>query len=83
MFGHRAGKLGKKVFCIEFDGDVVVKLGPERVQELVGAGTAAVFDPMGGRPMRGWARVPPGSGDPVAAWLALAEEAKAVVSEGD
>ena len=80
MFGHRAAKLASKVFCIDFDGELVVKLGAERVQELAAEGTATVFDPMGGRPMTGWAQVPPGSGDPLEAWLALAEEAKTVVS---
>ena len=51
-FGHRAAKLGRRVFACDVDGDLVVKLGRERVDELVAAGRATRFDPMGGRPTR-------------------------------
>ena len=45
--------------------------------ELQEAGAARVFDPMGGRPMNAWALVPEAeSGDPLLAWVELAEEAK-------
>jgi hypothetical protein len=65
------------VFAFERLDDIVVKLGPERVDELVEAGRASVFQPGGHGPMGNWAVVPPtDSGDPVAAWVELAEEAK-------
>jgi hypothetical protein len=77
FFGHPAAKLGKKVFACEVEGDLLVKLGAERVVELQEAGAARVFDPMGGRPMNAWALVPEAeSGDPLLAWVELAEEAK-------
>jgi hypothetical protein len=77
FFGHPAAKLGKKVFACEVEGDLLVKLGAERVVELQRAGAAKVFDPMGGRPMNAWGLVPETeSGDPLRAWVELAEEAK-------
>jgi hypothetical protein len=77
FFGARAAKLGKRVFAFERGDDIVVKLGPERVHEMVDAAQASVFQPGGHAPMWNWAVVPPtDSGDPVEAWLVLAEEAK-------
>ena len=77
FFGRRAAKLGRRVFAFERDDDIVVKLGPDRVNELVEADQASVFQPRGYGPMNNWAVVPPpDSGDPVAAWVELAEEAK-------
>ena len=68
MFGHAGARIGKKFFAMEYDEDVVVKLGPERVEALVAGGRARQFEPMAGRPMNGWAQVPPGDGDPVPFW---------------
>jgi hypothetical protein len=77
FFGRQAAKLGRRVFAFERLDDIVVKLGPERVDEMVEAGRASVFQPGGHAPMGNWAVVPPtDSGDPVAAWVELAEEAK-------
>jgi hypothetical protein len=80
-FGHRAAKLGRRVFACDFEGDLVVRLGRERVDALVSGGSAVRFDPMGGRPMRDWAQVPP-PGE-LGPWVALAEEAKLAVAEAD
>ena len=79
-FGHPAAKHGRRMFACDYDGELVVKLGRERVDELVAAGRATRFDPLGGRPMRGWAQVPAPDGD-LAAWVALAEEAKLLVAD--
>ena len=77
MFGRRAAKLGRRVFAFERDDDIVVKLGPERSAALTEAGLASIFQPGGYGPMTNWAVVPQAdSGDPVAAWVELAEEAK-------
>jgi hypothetical protein len=73
MMGMRSLKLGGKLFCGVWDGELVVKLGRERAGELIAAERAAPFDPSGrGRPMKDWALVP----EPPDDWLALAEEAR-------
>jgi hypothetical protein len=77
MMGMPALKMGSKMFGGAFEGSLAVKLGRERVDELIAAGAATPFDPSGrDRPMKDWARVAEGQGD----WLALAEEAKAFVA---
>jgi hypothetical protein len=58
------------------DGELLVKLGYERVAELAASGRARPFDPVGGRPMRQWALV----GEPTDDWLDLAEEAREFVA---
>jgi TfoX/Sxy family transcriptional regulator of competence genes len=76
MMGMPSVKADGKLFCGVWEGELVVKVGRERVDELVAAGRAAPFDPSGrGRPMKDWALV----GQPDADWLALAEEACAGV----
>jgi hypothetical protein len=78
MMGMPSVKLGSKLFCGLWQGELAVKVGRERVAELVSAGRAAPFDPSGrGRPMKDWALVP----EPVDDWLALAEEARDGVRE--
>jgi TfoX/Sxy family transcriptional regulator of competence genes len=73
MMGMRSLKLGRKLFAGLRDGELLVKLGRERVDQLIAAGRAAPFDPSGrGRPMKDWALVP----EPPDDWLALAEEAR-------
>lgn len=79
MMGMPALKLGSRMFGGLFEGDLVVKIGRERVGQLVGAGRARPFDPSGrGRPMKDWAQVPAPAED----WAALAAEAKALAGEG-
>ena len=80
MMGMPSLKVGSKLFAGEREGGLVVKIGRDRVDELVGAGSASPFDPSGrGRPMKDWAVIAPGAGD----WVALAEEAKGyAASEG-
>jgi hypothetical protein len=73
MMGMPSLKLGSKLFAGSRDQSLVVKIGRERVDELVAADSASPFDPSGrGRPMKDWAVIAPGDGD----WIALAEEAK-------
>jgi len=82
FFGHPAAKLGRRVFACEVETDLLVKLGAERVAELQAAGAARVFDPKGGRPMNAWGLIPhPDAGDPVRAWVELAEEAKDTLAD--
>jgi hypothetical protein len=76
MMGRPSLKRGSKMFGGFRDGELLVKLGRERVEELIDAGRARPFDPSGrGRPMKDWALVP----EPTDDWLALADEARAAV----
>jgi hypothetical protein len=53
---------------------LVVKIGSDRVTELINAGRAEPFDPSGrGSPMKDWAQLYEVYED----WLALAREARA------
>ncbi len=79
LFGHPCLKIGGKVFACEHDGELLIKLPPDRLEELRAAG-ARDFMPMG-RKMGGWVKVPEPDGDAVAVWIDLAEEAKAFVVE--
>jgi len=77
MMGRPSLKRGKKLFGGYRDGELLVKVGRDRVDELVTAGRARPFDPSGaGRPMKDWALVP----EPEDDWLALADEARAFVA---
>ncbi len=79
LFGHACLKIGGKVFACEHDGELLLKLPPGRIAELKAEG-GHDFEPMG-RKMGGWVKTPPPEEDPVAAWIELAEEAKAHVVE--
>ena len=77
MMGMPSLKRGKKMFGGLRGDELVVKLGRERVDELIAAGRARPFDPSGaGRPMKDWALV----GEPADDWLELADEARAFVA---
>jgi hypothetical protein len=79
MMGMPSLKLESKLFAGSSAESLVVKIGRERVDELVAAGSASPFDPSGrGRPMKDWAVIAPGEGD----WVALAEEAKRYATSG-
>jgi TfoX/Sxy family transcriptional regulator of competence genes len=75
MFGSQGLRTGKKFFAVWWHEQLVLKLPPERLRELVGAGTAQPFEPMEGRPMNGWVVV-----DPAADWPSLTEEAHRFVA---
>jgi hypothetical protein len=76
MMGMPALKAGGKMFGGCFEGQLVVKIGRERVQELIEAGRAAPFDPSGrDRAMKDWARIP----EPDDHWLELAREARGLL----
>ena len=59
-----------KVFAMHVGDDLVVKLPPKRVAELIESGVA-VSNVVGGRPMKEWANVPPVNEKK---WLGLARE---------
>ena len=54
MFGSRGLRTGRKFFAIWWHEQLVVKLPPARLTELVGAGDGQPFEPMEGRRMNGW-----------------------------
>ena len=81
LFGHPCLKIGGKVFVCDHEGELLAKLPPDRIAELLAQG-ARDFEPMG-RKMGGWVKVPEPDGDAVRTWTALADEAKAFVAEGD
>jgi hypothetical protein len=81
-FGAMPGlRTGGKIIAMLCRGELVVKLTAERADALVAAGTGTHLQwQPGGRRMRQWVSLPPGSGD----WSALAREALAfaVVTAG-
>ncbi len=73
MMGMPALKAHGKMFGGSFHERLVVRIGRDRVDELVAAGKVEPFDPSGrGRPMRHWATV---AQRDAGEWLALAREA--------
>lgn len=59
-----------KVFAMHVGADLVIKLPPKRVAELIASGIA-VPNVVGGRPMKEWANLRP---ETEKKWLALAKE---------
>jgi hypothetical protein len=71
-FGTAPGlRTSGKIFAMLVNGELVVKLSKERVQELVAANVATQFDPGHGRLMKEWAAVPVESPED---WEGLVEE---------
>ena len=54
MFGSKGLRTGTKFFAIWWHEQLVVKLPPARLTELVEAGDGQPFEPMEGRRMNGW-----------------------------
>ena len=79
-FGRNEGlRIGGKIFAMLVQGELVVKLPRDRVDELVDAGFAVRFDAGKGRPMREWASVGPGASR---RWRGLVEEGRTFVGGG-
>lgn len=74
-FGSSALKTGGKIFAMVAQDTLVLKLPATRVDELIGAGRGARFDPGHGRAMKEWIAL----SVPENAWLELAREARAFV----
>ena len=75
MFGSQGLRTGAKFFAIWWHEQLVLKLPPARQEELIGAGRAVPFEPMGGRRMNGWVVV-----DATVDRPALVEQARAFVA---
>lgn len=74
MFGSPGLRTGTKFFAVWWHEQLVLKLPPDRLRELVTAGTARPFEPMAGRVMNGWVVV-----GPSVEWPPLVDEARAFV----
>ena len=74
MFGSKGLRTGTKFFAVWWHEQLVVKLPPARLDELVAAGHGQPFEPMEGRRMNGWLVL----GDS-APWPPLVDEARAWV----
>jgi hypothetical protein len=76
-FGRSEGlRISKKIYAMLVNGELVVKLPKDRVDELVDAGAGRRFEPGRGRIMKEWLSVP-ASGS--RRWKGLVAEAKAFV----
>ena len=81
LFGMPVLKIGGKPFAGLYKKDLVVKLGSDRVQEMLRVRTGAQFDPSGaGRPMKEWIRIKEPASGAKKKWLALAQEARTFVN---
>jgi hypothetical protein len=76
MFGMPCAKTGGKAFMGFYDGGAVFKLGDAARDRALALDGSALFDPMGGRPMKEWVVVPPSHRE---VWPELAEAALAKV----
>ncbi len=74
MFGSKGLRTGTKYFATWWKSRLVLKVPPSRADELIAARQGEPFEPMEGRPMKGWVVVAP-----TADWPALAAEARAFV----
>jgi TfoX/Sxy family transcriptional regulator of competence genes len=75
MFGSKGLRTGTTFFAIWWHEQLVVKLQPAWLTELVEAGNGQPFEPMEGRRMNGWILL----GDSID-WPPVIEEARAFVA---
>jgi len=72
MFGYPAVFVKGLMFAGVFQDSIIVRLSPEDRASLLQVEGAALFDPMGGRPMREYVVVPESvlkSGHELSAWM--------------
>ena len=82
LFGVPVLKISGKPFAGLYRKDLVVKLGIDRVQEMLKAKAGAPFDPSGkNHPMKEWIRIKEPATQAKKKWLALAAEARAFVEQ--
>jgi TfoX/Sxy family transcriptional regulator of competence genes len=74
MFGSRGLRTGTKFFAVWWHDQLVLKLPPTTIDQLVTSGSGTPFEPMEGRRMNGWVVV-----DDSADWAELAGEAREFV----
>jgi hypothetical protein len=74
--GAQGIKYGKKLFVMFYKGELVVKLSPGRVTELVSSGEGLPHDVGTGKPMKDWVKFPVSMKDE---WIKFCEESKSYV----
>lgn len=79
MFGVPSLKAGAKVLCSAWGDGLVVKLPPDVLEPTLALDGVERFEPMPGRAMKEWARVPFAHGD---RWPALVEASLDYVGKG-
>jgi TfoX/Sxy family transcriptional regulator of competence genes len=77
MFGSQGLRTGRKFFAIWWQDQLVVKLPPARLQELVATGQGDPFEPMEGRRMNGWLLLRSAEWEPLVAEARAHVEAQA------
>lgn len=70
--GAQGLKLGRKMFAMFYKGELLLKLPPHRVDELIALERARPYDPATGSPMKDRAIIPVSEEQN---WIALCEEA--------
>lgn len=75
--GSQGLKYNKKLFVMFYKGDLVVKLSPKRVAEVIDTGEGQSFDPGTGTPMKDRVLIPESNRH---RWLAFCEESRRHVS---
>ncbi len=76
-FGRSEGlRIRGKIYAINKDGELILKLPAERVEDLIDSGTGHAWGPGPGRIMREWVAIP---GTHHGDWAALTSEARTFV----
>lgn len=71
--GAQGMKIGGKMFVMFMKGDLVVKLPPNRVKEVIETGDGESFDPGTGKPMKNRVLIRASNKD---LWIKYSEESK-------
>ena len=74
--GAQGIKHNNKMFIMFYKGDLLVKLSPDRIQELISSGDGQAFDPGTGKVMKDRVLIPHSKKE---LWIALCEESKRYV----
>ena len=75
--GAQGLKVGKKMFAMFSKGDLLLKLPPKRVEELIAAGRGLPYDPGTGTKMKNYVLIPQAK---KRSWIKLCEEAAKAAS---
>ena len=74
--GAQGIKYNKKMFIMFYKGDLVIKLSPKRIKQLIDSEDGLPFDPGTGKPMKGRVLINRSKKN---LWITLSEESKKYV----
>ena len=77
--GAQGITLGGKMFAMFYKGQLLVKLNPDRVSELIASGDGLPHDPGTGKPMKNRVLVPEAKKD---LWVPICEESRLYEESG-